>query len=67
VTRKDRWTVVDGDRRRLLTTAESRRAMDFPEGYILPPAHRRALPMLGNATCPGVVMGVCEEFVALAG
>lgn len=58
ITTKDRWAVIDGDRMRMLTTAESRRAMGFPDSYLLPENHKDALHMLGNAVCPPVARDV---------
>lgn len=58
ITTRDRWAIVDGDRMRMLYVQECRRAMGFPEGYILPQQHRLALHMLGNAVCPPVVTDI---------
>jgi DNA (cytosine-5)-methyltransferase 1 len=58
VTTIDRWAVVDGDRMRMLSTDESRAAMGFPAGYLLPERHKDALHMLGNAVCPPVARDV---------
>lgn len=64
VTTVDRWAVVDGDRMRMLTAAENRAAMGFPDTYQLPAQHRLAVHMLGNAVCPpvarDVIAGVME-------
>lgn len=54
VTTRARWAVIDGDRMRMLTTAECRAFMGFPPGYLLPAQHTTALHMLGNAVCPPV-------------
>lgn len=58
VTTVDRWALVDGDRMRMLTAAENRGAMGFPEDYTLPTNHRQAVHMLGNAVCPPVARDV---------
>lgn len=58
ITTLARWAVVDGDRMRMLTKDESRAAMGFPAGYLLPPQHREALHMLGNAVVPPVARDV---------
>lgn len=54
ITTKDRWAVIDGDRMRMLQVSEARRAMGFPDDYILPETHCDAMMMLGNAVCPPV-------------
>lgn len=58
ITTRDRYAVVDGDRMRMLSKEEYRRAMTFPAGYILPDNHRDAVHMLGNAVCPVVATDV---------
>lgn len=60
VTTRDRWAVIDGDRMRMLSTDESRAAMGFPKGYLLPERHKDALHMLGNAVCPPVARDVIK-------
>lgn len=55
ITTRDRWAVVDGDRMRMLSVAEARRAMGFRASYRLPERARDAMHMLGNAVCPPVV------------
>jgi DNA (cytosine-5)-methyltransferase 1 len=54
ITTRARWSVIDGDRMRMLTVAESRRAMGFRESYRVPAGTVDALHMLGNAVCPPV-------------
>lgn len=54
VTTRDRFAIVDGDRMRMLTVDESRRAMGFPDSYTLPADRKLALHLLGNAVCPPV-------------
>lgn len=54
ITTRDRWAVIDGDRMRMVTADESRAFMGFPASYSLPPVHREAMHMLGNAVCPPV-------------
>ena len=66
VTTVDRWALVDGDRMRMLTAAENRAAMGFPEGYMLPEQHKLAVHMLGNAVCPPVACDVIEALRAAA-
>lgn len=65
ITTRDRYAVVDGDRMRMLTVEECRRAMGFPATYKLPTKHRLAVHMLGNAVCPPVatdVISALREF-----
>jgi len=52
ITTRDRWSLIDGDRMRMLTKDECRAAMSFPDGYHLPEQHRLAVHMLGNAVAP---------------
>lgn len=52
ITTRDRWSVIDGDRMRMLSKDENRAAMSFPDGYILPSQHQLAVHMLGNAVAP---------------
>lgn len=60
ITTRDRWAVIDGDRMRMLNVDECRRAMGFPEGYLLPERSKDAMHMLGNAVCPPVARDVIE-------
>lgn len=52
ITTRDRWAVIDGDRMRMVTVTEARRAMTFPDAYVLPDNGRLAMHMLGNAVPP---------------
>lgn len=52
ITTRDRWTLIDGDRMRMLTVPEARRAMSFRDDYVLPASSREAMHMLGNAVPP---------------
>lgn len=52
VTTRDRWGLVDGDRMRMFTVPEYRRAMGFPDEYILPGTRAQAIHLLGNAVPP---------------
>ena len=58
ITTRDRWAVIDGDRMRMLNVQECRRAMGFPEGYLLPERAKDAMHMLGNAVVPPVARDV---------
>ena len=66
ITTKDRWAVVDGDRMRMLIVPESRDAMGFPEGYILPSRPVEAVHMLGNAVAPKAARAVITSMLAAA-
>jgi DNA (cytosine-5)-methyltransferase 1 len=52
ITTRDRWAVVDGNRMRMLTADENRKAMGFPDHYKIPTNHKLAVHMLGNAVPP---------------
>lgn len=52
ITTRDRWAVVDGDRMRMVSVAEAKRAMAFRDDYRLPDNSRLAMHMLGNAVPP---------------
>ena len=58
ITTRDRWAVIDGDRMRMLTVDECRRAMGFPDDYHLPAQHKEAVHMLGNAVVPIVARDI---------
>ncbi|WP_177341078.1 DNA cytosine methyltransferase [Comamonas thiooxydans] len=58
ITTKDRWSLIDGKRMRMLTAQECRAAMGFPANYQLPPQHHKAVHLLGNAVCPPVARDV---------
>lgn len=49
ITTHDRWAVIDGDRMRMLSITEARRAMTVPDDYVLPSKHADAMKLLGNA------------------
>lgn len=49
ITTHDRWAVIDGDRMRMLSITEARRAMTVPDDYVLPAKHADAMKLLGNA------------------
>lgn len=52
ITTRDRWAVIDGDRMRMISVDEARRAMAFRACYRLPDSPRLAMHLLGNAVCP---------------
>ena len=64
ITTRDRWAIVNGDRMRMLSKDECRKAMGFPESYILPSTHRESVHMLGNAVCPPVAAKVIKAVMA---
>lgn len=55
---RDCWALVDGDRMRMLTPAEYRTFMGFPNSYRLPPQRSKAIHLLGNAVCPPVASAI---------
>lgn len=65
VTTRDRWAVVDGDEMRMLTVAEYKRAMSFPEDYALPGTSKKLdLHLLGNAVPPLMAKAAIEALLA---
>ena len=50
--------MIDGERMRMLSVPECRRAMGFPDSYRLPERTKDALHMLGNAVVPLVARDV---------
>lgn len=66
VTTRDRFAVVCGNKMRFLNNQEVRRAMGFPDNYILPNNHRLSIHLLGNAVCPPVVKNIIEQVKKVA-
>jgi DNA (cytosine-5)-methyltransferase 1 len=60
VTTLARWALVEGERLRMLTVTENRRAMGFREDYGLPVNQRLAVHLLGNAVPPPLAAGVLD-------
>jgi DNA (cytosine-5)-methyltransferase 1 len=60
ITTRDRWAVIDGDRMRMFSVDECRKAMSFPANYQLPARAKDAMHMLGNAVAPVVACDVIE-------
>lgn len=60
ITTRDRWAVIDGDRMRMLSVDECRKAMGFPSSYQLPERAKDAMHMLGNAVVPMVARDVIQ-------
>jgi DNA (cytosine-5)-methyltransferase 1 len=63
ITTRDRWSVIDGDRMRMLTKYESRAAMGFSEHTVLPDSHQKAIHMLGNAVPPPAAAAVLNAVI----
>jgi DNA (cytosine-5)-methyltransferase 1 len=61
VTTRDRYALVDGFRQRMLTVDEYRRAMAFPETYVLPSNKRLATHLLGNAIPPPMAASIIKQ------
>ncbi|MCR4374204.1 MAG: DNA cytosine methyltransferase [Acidobacteria bacterium] len=61
VTTKDRYALVDGDKMRMLTVAEYRRAMGFREDYIVTGTRVEQVKQYGNAVCPPVAAHILRE------
>lgn len=66
ITTRDRWAVIDGDRMRMLSVDECRKAMGFPSSYQLPSRSRDAMHMLGNAVVPVVACDVINALREVA-
>lgn len=61
ITTKDRWSIIDGARMRMMQPFEAKAAMGFPQETKLPLNKRVAMNLLGNAVCPPVVTDIIEE------
>lgn len=66
ITTRDRWAVIDGDRMRMLSVDECRKAMGFPPNYQLPNRSKDAIHMLGNAVVPVVACDVINALRKVA-
>jgi DNA (cytosine-5)-methyltransferase 1 len=66
ITTRDRWALVDGERMRMLSITEAKRAMGFPDSYELPANQKDAMHMLGNAVVPHVARDVITEILRAA-
>lgn len=64
VTTRDRWSLIDGDRMRMLTPSEYRAAMGFWSDYRIPAVRSQAIHLLGNAVCPPVAKSIVEQVTA---
>lgn len=52
LTTRARWSVINGERMRMVTAAEGRDLMGFPGDYRLPANEARAWHLIGNAVSP---------------
>lgn len=52
LTTRARWSVIDGDRMRMVRACEGRALMGFPSGYQLPANEATAWHLIGNAVAP---------------
>lgn len=66
VTTRDRYALVDGPLMRMLTIAEYRRAMTFPDSYVLTGTRAEQVEQLGNAVCPRKAAGIVEQILEAA-
>jgi DNA (cytosine-5)-methyltransferase 1 len=66
ITTRDRWSIVDGDRMRMFSIEECRKAMGFPANYKLPTRQKDAMMMLGNAVSPPVATDIITALRAAA-
>ena len=66
ITTRDRWAVIRGDCMRMLTVAENRDFMSFPETTVLPKTKRLATHLLGNAVCPELERQLLTELARVA-
>ena len=62
----DRYGIVDGARMRMVSIPEAKAFMSFPASYLLPPDHKTALHLLGNAVCPEEARTIIEAIKAAA-
>lgn len=66
ITTRDRWSVIDGDRMRMLMVPEARTGMGFPKTYFLPDDPRLAMHLLGNAVPPPMMCDAITAMLAAA-
>ena len=66
ITTKDRYAVVDGNRMRMVSITEAKRAMDFPADYALRGTQEDQMKLLGNAVCVGFAQRIVEQLRAAA-
>jgi len=61
ITTKARWALIHWDKMRMLTIAEQKKAMGFPDDYKLPKAQYKAIHLLGNAVPPAMPKHFIEQ------
>lgn len=66
LTTRDRYALIDGDRMRMLTVEEQKLAQGFRRDYWLPPVHKLATFMIGNAVSPIVARDLIRELIRAA-
>lgn len=66
LTTVDRYGIVRGDEMRMLTVDEMRKFMSFPDDTKLPPQHKIATKLLGNAVPPLLQKQILEYVAAAA-
>ena len=58
LTTRARWSIIDGERMRMVMASEGRELMGFPADYRLPADERTVWHLLGNAVCPPVAADI---------
>jgi DNA (cytosine-5)-methyltransferase 1 len=66
VTTRARWALVDDQRMRMVSAAEGRAVMGFPERYQLPGSQALAWHLLGNAVVPPVAADLLKAIARAA-
>lgn len=66
ITTKDRYAIVKGDKMRMISPAECKRAMGFPDDYQLPGERTHAIHLLGNAVCPPQAREIIQAIIEAA-
>jgi DNA (cytosine-5)-methyltransferase 1 len=66
LTTRARWALINGDRMRMVTAAEGRALMGFPDGYRLPANEATAWHLLGNAVAPTQAADIINAIQAAA-
>lgn len=66
LTTKGRWSLIDGDRMRMLTVAEQLAIQGFPADYKLPSSATTATHLIGNSVSPPVVEWLLGRLQAAA-
>jgi DNA (cytosine-5)-methyltransferase 1 len=66
ITTRDRWSIIDGDRMRMMNIPEARTSMGFRNSYLLPDEPRLAMHVLGNAVAPPMACDIITTLLAAA-